>query len=85
MLANKLSKLFKSQAGKFIISAVLGLGLASLFRKMCDDYNCRVYRGVEYSEVENKSFQHNDKCYNYTIHPVTCDEKRQIVDFKIKE
>ena len=82
MLMNKFSNLLKSDGGKYIISAILGLGVASLFRKVCNDYNCIVYRGANYEdEINDKTFKHNDKCYKYSIQPVTCDDKFKIVDF----
>ena len=86
MLSNKFGNIgvyIKSDTGKYIISILLGLGVASLFRKICtDDSNCLVYRGSPAEEVEGKSFPFNDKCYTYSIHPVTCDEKKRIVRFE---
>lgn len=83
MLINKLSNLFKTTAGKYLISAILGLGLASLFRKVCDDdTNCVIYKGSNYEkDVKDKNFKHNNNCYHYEIHPVTCDDKKKIVTF----
>tara|TARA_B110000305_G_C19465899_1_gene658023 strand:- start:11931 stop:12182 length:252 start_codon:yes stop_codon:yes gene_type:complete len=82
MLVNKFSNLLKSKAGKYVISAILGLGLASLFRKVCDDYNCVIYRGSNYEDdIKGKIFKHNDSCYKYSIQPVTCNEKVKIVEF----
>lgn len=83
MFINKLSNLFKTKSGKYLISAILGLGLASLFRKVCDDdSNCVIYKGTNYDEdIKGKQFEHNDICYKYEIHPVTCDDKKKIVSF----
>jgi hypothetical protein len=81
MFINKLGNFIKSRTGKYIISIVLGLGLASLFRKICDDDNCVIYKGYAHEEVDNKSFKHNDKCYKYSIAPVSCNKSLKIVDF----
>ncbi len=81
MFINKFSNLLKSESGKYLISVILGLGLASLFRNVCDEYNCIVYRGTSADEVEDKVFQHNDSCYKYKIKPVTCDKTKKIVRF----
>ncbi len=35
-----LSKFFHTTTGKYLMSIILGLGLASLFRKVCKDKNC---------------------------------------------
>ena len=82
MFINKFSNLLKSNTGKYMISIILGLGLASLFRKICDDYNCVVYRGLNYDdEIKDKSSKYNNSCYKYTINPVTCDKNQKIVEF----
>ena len=84
MFINKFSNLLKSNGGKFLISIILGLGLASLFRKVCDDdyYNCVVYNGSDYEkEIKDKKFKHDGKCYKYDIEAVSCDDKKKIVNF----
>jgi|UniRef100_A0A6C0LHD2 hypothetical protein len=81
MLIDKFTNLLKSKNGKYVISIILGLGLASLFRKACDDNNCLVYRGTLYDEIEDNSFKHDDKCYKYTISSVSCNKGKKIIDF----
>lgn len=82
MFINKFSNFLKSKSSKYIISIILGLGLASLFRKICDDYNCVVYKGINYEEeIKDKAFKYNESCYKYEISPVTCDKNQKIVEF----
>ena len=40
-----LRRLLESELGKNIISILLGLGLATLFRKVCTDKNCIRFNG----------------------------------------
>lgn len=81
MLTLRLGKLLNSPAGKIMISILLGLGLASLFRKVCDDYNCVVYKGTPNDDVKNKVFKFDDKCYKYDITPITCDQSKEHFSF----
>ena len=40
----KIKQLINSKEGKYIISVVLGLGLATLFREVCKDKTCIVFK-----------------------------------------
>lgn len=81
MLINKFNNLLNSKSGKYMISIIIGLGIASLFRKVCDDYNCIVYKGITYDEVKDNVYEFNSNCYKYNIHPVTCNKNKKIVEF----
>lgn len=67
-------QLLKSEAGRKIISFVIGLGLAALFRKVCKDGNCIVVKGPPLEEVENKVFKMDSKCYRYKAEAVKCEQ-----------
>ena len=41
----ELSKVFKTETGRIIMSVLLGLGLATLFRKSCQGKNCMIFKG----------------------------------------
>jgi hypothetical protein len=81
MLINKFSNLLNNKSGKYMISIIIGLGIASLFRKVCDDYNCIVYKGVVYDEVKDNTYEYNSTCYKYDVKPVTCNSKKKIFNF----
>lgn len=66
--------------GRVFISILLGLGLATLFRKVCKDKNCITFNGPVISEIDNKIFKHGDGCYKYTISPTKCDATKKIID-----
>lgn len=75
-------RLLETPMGISFISIILGLGLATLFRKVCTDKNCIVFNGPVITDVHDKIYKFNDKCYKYTIEPTTCDEKKKIIDIK---
>jgi len=73
-------RLLNTALGKFMISILLGLGLATLFRKVCTDKNCISFNGPVISEVDGKIYQYGDKCYKYVAKAASCDSTKKIVD-----
>ncbi len=65
-------QLLKTDQGKKIVSFVIGLGLAALFRKVCADGNCVIIEGPPLEEVENKIFKMDSKCYRYKAEATKC-------------
>ena len=55
-MAINIQRLLHGQYSKYVISAILGLGLATLFRKVCNDRNCLVFYGPKTNSIKNKSF-----------------------------
>lgn len=65
-------KFMYSPTGKIIISIVLALGLASLFRRVCKGRNCIIYRVP--SNFKNKIFKFDNNCYKYKTEAVSCNK-----------
>lgn len=78
-------RLLTTQTGIFFISVLLGLGLATLFRKVCNDKNCIVFNGPVLDEVEGKIFQEDGQCYTYTLTKETCNSNKNIIDIYKEE
>ena len=74
-----LGAFIKSDKGKVLISIILGLGLATLFRKVCKDSSCIVIKGPKVSDVKDKYYKIEDKCYKYTPFVTPCNEEETIV------
>jgi hypothetical protein len=73
-------RLLNTPTGQILISILLGLGLATLFRKTCADDKCIVFNGPVIEDIEEKTFKHNDKCYKYTSEAGRCDSTKRIID-----
>ena len=73
-------RLLNTPLGIMFISILLGLGLATLFRKVCVDKNCIVFHGPVISEFEGKTYNHGNKCYQYSLVSDTCYPSKQIID-----
>jgi hypothetical protein len=68
--------------GRILISVLLGLGLATLFRKVCKDRKCMIFRAPDISNIKDKIFKYNNKCYQYTEKSQSCKtQNKKIVDF----
>ena len=59
--------------GKLLISIILGIGAATLFRKICTDISCLDFRAPDIKDVEKTIYSHNDDCYSFTSKSVTCN------------
>jgi len=70
-------KFFKSTLGMKLLSILLGLGLASLFKMSCDSRSCLVFKAVELNE--NRILKNGVKCYKVTEKTTKCDPKKNII------
>lgn len=67
-----ISEVMNNKTGSAIISAILGFGLAAIFRRVCDDKKCVVIHAPNSEEIEKYYFQIQDECYQYTPEIVPC-------------
>ena len=72
-------RLLNTPTGQMLISILLGLGLATLFKKTCADDKCLVFNGPVIEDIEDKTFKHSDKCYKYKSEPGKCDSTKRII------
>lgn len=66
-----IENVLKTKYGPICISCILGLGLASLFRKTCSSSNCIIIRGPPLS-IKKNVYKINNKCYKYVPTYVSC-------------
>ena len=76
-----LRRLIYSDVGKIIISILLGLGLATLFRKVCNDRNCIIFKAPDIKKIQNQIFKFQGKCYKFTENSIKCNSKEKTVEF----
>ena len=65
-MASSILKLLDTPMGTIIMSVILGLGLAALFRKACGDKKCIVIKGPNSDEINKYYYKIHDDCYKYT-------------------
>ena len=79
-----LEKFFHTQTGKIIMSLLLGLGLASLFRKVCTNKNCLIYHAPPLDKIQNKIYKSSNikgKCITYKPIQTKCSINSKIIEF----
>lgn len=69
-------RLFTTPEGKIIISIIWGLGIATLFRKVCKD-NCIIINSVDPYQVSQNIYKVTDdsgtRCVKYTPRFIKCN------------
>ena len=81
MLVKNITNALHTPKGGIVISMLLGLGLASLFRRVCNDRNCLVFKAPPIEEVTTNTYAYGDKCYSFKPNAVKCGSVEKQVLF----
>jgi hypothetical protein len=76
----RFSKFLHGETGRILMSIILGLGLATLFRKACKGRNCVVQKAPPLDEIDGKIYKFQNKCYKYNSVSVKCDKNKKFVE-----
>ena len=68
-------KLVNDKFGAIVVSVILGLGLAALFRRACTGDGCMVIKAPKASDVNKYYYKIDADCFKYTPQIVPCPEK----------
>ena len=63
-----IQRILYGKIGKIFMSVLLGLGLATLFRKVCNDRSCLVFHAPHINKIKGQVFDFDGKCYSYFHH-----------------
>jgi hypothetical protein len=75
-----LKRLLNTKLGVFLISVILGIGLATLFHKVCDGKKCINFNGPLISEIDGKIYKYGEECYKYSFQSAPCDPLKKTVE-----
>lgn len=76
----RLDKFIHTSTGRYLMSIILGLGLASLFRTMCKGNNCNIMKAPPLEEIDGQIYKYEKKCFKINSNPIQCDSKRKTLD-----
>jgi hypothetical protein len=76
-----IKRLIYTDIGRAIMSILLGLGLSTLFRKVCKKRSCLVFKAAPLNKIKNQIFRFNKKCYKFNPTIQKCDKSKKIVPF----
>lgn len=75
-----LDKFVHSLTGRYIMSVILGIGLATFFRAACYGKNCTIETAPPMEQIDAKIYKFDQKCYKLTKNPVKCSANKKIID-----
>ena len=75
-----INRLFYNETGQMLVSGLIGLSIALLFRRICKD-NCTIYIAPKKEEIEGKEFKLEDTCYKYSTYNVKCNNNEKYVSY----
>ena len=70
-----LGKFVKTSTGRFLMSVLLGLGLATLFRTTCKGDKCSIFL-APIDMGGGDVYKYDGKCYRADMRAVKCDSKK---------
>lgn len=77
-----LGRFVHSKTGRIMMSILLGLGLASLFRTVCKNKDCFIFHAPPLDEFKDKIYKNADnKCVKYKSVATKCDANHKTVPF----
>jgi hypothetical protein len=75
MFSNIINNLFKTDRGKILVSIILGIGIASLFKKTCIGDGCIIIKTLPPDVINMNIYRHDEKCYKYKPTSSKCTDK----------
>ena len=73
-------RMLNTPIGQTLISILLGICLATMFREVCEGKDCIVFNGPVISEIDGKTYKYDDYCYKYELASVKCNPTKKIVE-----
>ena len=77
-----LGKFVHTERGKIIMSILLGLGLATLFRQVCKNNDCLAFHAPPLDDFKDKIYKIKGTCVKYVPHATKCSLNSKIVSFE---
>lgn len=64
--------ILQTESGQILISILLGVGLATIFRKVCKDNSCMIIKGPPVKETNKYYYKIDNDCFKYTPQATEC-------------
>lgn len=76
-----LERFVQTAGGRLLMSVILGVGLATLFKVSCKDKNCLLMKAPSLEQLKDKIYKVDDKCYKFNPSQTKCDTTKEIYEF----
>ncbi len=70
---DKLSNLLNYKTTRIILSIIWGIGLSTLFKRVCKERKCIIIKAPKLNLIKNKIFEFDNKCYIFKPKITTCN------------
>lgn len=83
-LSTAVKNILYTDRGRFILAIILGLGLATLFRKFCNGKKCYNFIGPEQNAIRDQIFSfdsNNNECFIMREKATKCNNKSKTIQF----
>lgn len=77
-----LGKFVHTETGRTIMSILLGLGLATLFRNVCKGKECTIFHAPPLDDFKDKIYKNKGKCVKYVPVATKCSLNTKTVTFE---
>lgn len=67
-----MSSVVNDRFGAIIVSVILGMGLAAIFRATCHGQSCIIVHGPPREQTDSHVYRIDDQCYRYIPYAVGC-------------
>lgn len=71
-MAMNVAALLATRLGAIMVSILLGLGLATIFRRVCKGEGCRVVKAPKASQIDGRTYRIDHDCFRYVPFDVPC-------------
>jgi hypothetical protein len=72
----------KTERFSMIASFIVGLGLMSVLKPMCNGPECRILKAPPLDEVNHTTYQLGGKCYQFRSETISCPTGKIIESFE---
>jgi hypothetical protein len=76
-----ISAIMSSTTGIYLVSIVLGFGLATLMTGTCQGAFCTVLRAPDPKTYAHDSFSFGGKCWTYNTAATSCNATQAVIDY----
>lgn len=76
-----LGKFVQTETGKKLMSIILGLGVACLFRQVCKGKDCTIFKAPPLEDFKDKIYKEDGKCVKYTPIATKCSLDAKVIEF----
>jgi hypothetical protein len=73
-------RMLNTEMGQFLISVLMGLGLATMFRQVCEGKSCLIFNGPVISEIDGKIYKFGEYCHKYDLNAVSCNATKKVIN-----